>query len=86
VNSIRRHLHSVKCELDVIKHSVLPHAAFHAIQMIGRLPVLFPFPFGLFPTLDWNPLRTYVAIPLIRLALTSCESSSPLPPRPWSFA
>jgi hypothetical protein len=73
VQSIKRHLHFVKRELNVLKHSILPSVAFQVIQFIGRIPMLFPIPFGLLPESDWNPFRAYFAIPLIRQALVSCK-------------
>ncbi|KAN0065023.1 hypothetical protein ACQY0O_001486 [Thecaphora frezii] len=54
---MHRRLHGSRRGLSVLKTSLLPKAAFYAIQLTGQLPALFPAPFGLLPVWRYNVVR-----------------------------
>lgn len=57
VKILHRRLHTTHRRLNILKNSLLPKLFFHAIQLTGQLPAVFPIPFGLLPKHDWNVLR-----------------------------
>ncbi|CBQ73480.1 conserved hypothetical protein [Sporisorium reilianum SRZ2] len=57
VHVLHRRLHTTHRCLNILKNSMLPKLFFHAIQLTGQLPAVFPIPFGLLPRHPWNVLR-----------------------------
>ncbi|TKY88498.1 hypothetical protein EX895_002486 [Sporisorium graminicola] len=57
VKLLHRRLHTTHSRLNILKNSLLPKIFFHAIQLTGQLPAIFPIPFGLLPKHPWNVLR-----------------------------
>ncbi|GAC97675.1 sterol reductase [Pseudozyma hubeiensis SY62] len=55
--TLHRRLHTTHSRLNILKNSLLPKIFFHAIQLTGQIPAIFPIPFGLLPKHRWNVLR-----------------------------
>ncbi|GJJ11499.1 hypothetical protein Clacol_005732 [Clathrus columnatus] len=70
-----KHMHSCRRELSLIKHSIWPKIIFELLQVVGQVPVAWPFPFAVLPRLLSSSISTFVrdwiTSPVIRLILGS---------------
>ena len=81
VKVLHRRLHTTHSRLNILKNSLLPKLFFHAIQLTGQIPAIFPIPFGLLPRHPLNLLRwpTTWVIERIFTSFTAVVTNVPCP-------
>lgn len=74
-------LHTTNSRLSILKHSLLPKLTFHAVQLTGQLPFIWPIPFGILPKVNWNLLRypTVWVTELVATSFTAVVTNVPCP-------